>query len=149
MFYDLDEQSPLTTHAILLFYYGLGLLGFIMGFTGLLALMGALVSRTTARKEKFEFAERHCTWIVRTICFGYTIFSLALLGLVFILWSAYPEAPLLSMEAFDLLWSKPELHTYINVVKVLLSVVGITILWVLYRIFRGGYMLLHSRFPGK
>ncbi len=144
----LNEPSPLTSDAVILFYYGLGMLSLLMGFTGLLAYMGALFSRTLAQKSKDEFAQSHCTWIMHSVCVVYGFWSvLIFLSFIFFLLADISLPHGFSFQSLEAIKATPSLqgvyHTFLTFFGMLMSVS----LWFVYRMVRGAYMLVRLRPP--
>ncbi len=144
----LNGPSPLTSDAVILFYYGLGMLSLLMGFTGLLAYMGALFSCALAQEEKNDFAQNHCAWIMHSVCVVYA-FWIAIPFLVFVSILLFdvslPHG--FGFQSFEAMQSIPTLQNLYYAIIGLFGVLMCVSMWFVYRMVRGAYRLVHLRPP--
>ncbi len=144
----LNGPSPLTSDAVILFYYGLGMLSLLMGFTGLLAYMGALFSRALAQESKDDFAQSHCTWIMHSVCAVYAFWvTIPFLVFVSILLFDIPLPYGVSFQSFEAMKATPSLNVFYYTMVSLFAVLMCVSLWFVYRMVRGAYRLVHLRPP--
>ncbi len=146
-----QEKSMLTGTGLLVGYYATGLLTLVVGITIFIPLIGSFLSGRAAKKTGNVLVERHCAWI-----FNSTFISLALIMLMIgtgTIAFGLSEADVAYINnyikelSFEQIWADPALQ---NLVKYIVGIFVATVLisiWFIYRIVRGGIMLLRGRPP--
>ncbi len=146
----ISGKSALTGNGVLLLYYALGILTFVFIFTILIAALGALISRSAAKKEGVVFVINHCTWIFRSIWVFILLLLISVGGSVYFIGDEILKVPDTSnINNFGELWSDPVLRTAVQYTASFALIVGVLCIWFLYRMLRGGFTLLMSRPPVK
>ncbi len=141
-------KSALTSSGTLLFYYACGIMTFVLGFPVVIAAIGAVLSRSAAKKEGVSLVTQHCTWIFRST---YVAFLLLLLiggaGLL-IMGESFATLPDTShIQSFNDIWQNLELRKAVQYSAAYVLAIVIVLCWFLYRMLRGGCTLLLLRAP--
>ncbi len=143
-------KSALTSSGTLLFYYACGLLTFVLGFPVLIAAVGALLSRSAAKKEGVLLVRQHCTWIFRSIYMSLALLITVTFYTLVILGVAFPTFPEVShIQTFSEIWENPDLRRAVQYSAAFVLAITGVLVWFLYRMLRGGYTLLLLRAPKK
>ncbi len=121
---------------------------FVLGFTICIAAIGALLSRSAAKKEGVSLVTRHCTWIFRSIyMFILLLVTIGLTGLI-LMGGAFPTFPdVTQVQSFADIWQDAELRLAVQYSAAYVLAIIMVLIWFLYRMFRGAAMLLLLRVP--
>ncbi len=143
-------KSALTSNGTLLIYYICGLLSFFTGFTLLIAAIGAVLSRSAARKEGVPFVIQHCTWIFRSIWVFVLLVGFMGGGALYFMGGEFAQLPdTSSITSFTQLWSDPTLRLAVQYATAIVVLGASIVVWFVYRMLRGGLMLLHFSPPAR
>ncbi len=138
-------KSILTSNNTLLLYYVCGLMTLVTGFTFFVAVVGALVSRSVAHKEGAPLVIQHCTWIFRSLWVGALLFGGLFVTAVHLMGTHFVHVPDTShIASFEQLWTDPILREAVQYSLLFLGLGGLVLLWFVYRMLRGMFMLIQS-----
>ncbi len=141
-------KSALTSNGTLLLYYLCGLLFFFTGISLLIAAIGALASRSAAKKEGVPFVVQHCTWIFRSIWLFVFLACMLGGGGVYFMGDAFVQLPdTTHITNFEQLWSDATLRFAVQYTVTFLCLSTFLVLWFIYRMLRGGFKLLQFSTP--
>ncbi len=148
---NLDGKSFLTSDVALLIYYACAMLALFTGFFGLIALVGAIVTRKLATKENASLVAKHCSWILNSIWVNIAAIILVTIVIVAILGTgdtaALENIDLDSMTSIDAMLDNPALASVLTSITAGIGVVLLVFAWYTYRMVRGVLALLRSRAP--
>ncbi len=143
-------KSVLTSNSTLLLYYACGLMTLVTGISFFLAAVGALISRSVAHKEGAPFVIQHCTWIFRSLWVGGLLFAAVFFTALQLAGGPFLNLPDTShIQSFEQLWADPTLRKAVQYALAYVCVGGMVILWFVYRMLRGMYMLIQGSPPVK
>lgn len=160
---NLDGQSFITSNAVLLGYYACAVAALAIGFVGplssfaglfgLVALIGAIVTRNNANKENAPMVAAHCTWITRSIWVNIALTMLIVSCMIVALGTGDTTAlENLDVENMDDILSLPDnpaFQSFVITFAVTFALVGIVFIWFLYRMIRGVLAVVGGRAPSK
>ena len=141
-------NSALTSNGLILFYYACALLSLVTGFSFIVAVIGVLISRSMAYKENASLAIAHCSWIFRSLWVAFLLLILAVfstLYLIGLLYGKFPDTS--SITNFNELWANPAMREALIYLLSCIGIGSIIVIWFVYRMVRGAYMLISSRPP--
>ncbi len=141
-------KSILTSSNTLLLYYVCALLTVVTGFTFLVAAAGAVVSRSVAHKEGVPFVIAHCTWLFRSIWVTALLSALVFFGALHMMGEDFSQLPSTAhITNFEQLWADPTLRQAVQYALTFVCLGGGILLWFVYRMLRGMFMLIQSNVP--
>ncbi len=144
----LGGRTLLTSNGMLLFYYAAGLLSFVLGFSALIALVGAIISGMVAKKEGATAVYAHCKWISRTVwinilfAIGIILGGLYLIGFDLALVEAVEAA-----KDWEAIMAIPNINALFMHIMIMIALLILFSLWYIYRMVRGAYKLIQGRAP--
>ncbi len=144
----LDGDSALTSDITLLVYYVCGLVAPFTGLFGLVALVGAIISRGVAVKENATLVIKHCTWITRTIWVNIFLSMIVTIGVITVI--AMGDTSVIENYDFDSLdaaLEDPALNSFFVTLGGGILILSLVFIWYFYRMIRGVLTLLGSRPP--
>ncbi len=146
-----QEKDMLTSTGLLVSYYAMGLLTLVVGITIFIPLIGSFLSGRAAKKTGNVFVERHCAWL-----FNSTFISLALIMLMIgsgTIAFGLSESDITYVNnyikdlSFEQVWADPALQSLVKYIAGIFIATVLISIWFIYRIVRGGIMLLRGRPP--
>ncbi len=144
----LGGQSSLTSNGALLFYYAMGLLSMVLGFTVLIALIGAFISGRVAKKEGADLVRKHCKWIFRSIWVSYFLTFLVVCAVIgYVIGNAAMYEQIMNLQDYTALWTDPAYEEFLGLMVVALVIASLIVFWFIYRMLRGGFKLLANQAP--
>ncbi len=145
----LDGQSVLTSKGALLLYYIMGIIAIGTGVPLAITFVGALISGMIARKEGAVIVARHCKWLSRSVWVSaLLIFLICTAAMIFF---GMNHTEVLDLDTsnmtFEQMLEIPIIRELIGYIVGICVVIGLILLWFLYRMIRGLLMLLADRPP--
>lgn len=148
---NLDGSSALTSDVAILIYYACAVLALFTGFFGIIALVGAIVTRSVATKENAKLVAAHCTWITRSIWINITAIIIVTIAIIAYLGTgdttALENTNLDSIDSIEALWNNPAMNSVLTSLFAGMAVMLVVFAWYLYRMIRGTLAVFRSRAP--
>lgn len=148
---NLGGSSFLTSDIIILAYYACALAALFTGFLGVVALVGAIISRSLAVKENADLVAKHCSWITRSIWVN--IGAIVVISIVVIAILGTGDTAALenydydSITSLEAMLDDPALGSVMYTITGGLAVALLVFAWYVYRMLRGIIALFCSRPP--